>query len=543
MQAWQQAQKTVGKWVRRCKGVILKGAPPEPAEEVQALLKSMKLTNSHLLVMYDTFHWLRSHEEAFEEKVVVDALEVQVDSVLRMVVERRMWIKKLLLSLLELGGCKEGIVMWDDFLWILVKFCSLNRVELAQALFLIIQEDVQREVPDEKKRRNYLTSDDLQDFYHFYESCPFQSFSTTGVDFDKLPMTRYYAPEFAELTNRFTQLINPTLYLQRVIQTFLPSKDFWDRMDRGQAFCRQVSHDFFKMDSGRVYLRGMPPFRESCDMLLPDALGAVPINRKQWVMRTSNRRAGRGLRQVSVWGEQSSPEEIERTIKKKKEEDDLIKLRDRMIQAARKAAETGQPDAPVLAQSAKELVDQVIKCGRGPPATTPTAAQGKQPPLAPGAAKPGAALTNAPTTVPPGGNGPQPAWQEGTTTGGAYPAAVLPTDQPPRPLKAREGPPGSQPAWAPSLGGDGAGAGNAASATGVAGQQLGNSVLVHSPDEWSIIAATYDETGNGPSDVLPPKWMHCATIAPAPQRLRPQAHTIGRRGSSHSRHNVDVSDA
>ena len=32
------------------------------------------------------------------------------------------------------------------------------------------------------------------------------------------------------------------------------------------------------METGRIFLRGEPPFRETCDMLCPDALGAVPVN-------------------------------------------------------------------------------------------------------------------------------------------------------------------------------------------------------------------------------------------------------------------------
>jgi len=49
----------------------------------------------------------------------------------------------------------------------------------------------------------------------------------------------------------------------------------------------------------RVDLYGEQPFRESCEALLPDALGGEAVNWEQWVSRCGE------LRQFTVWGEHS----------------------------------------------------------------------------------------------------------------------------------------------------------------------------------------------------------------------------------------------
>lgn len=50
-------------------------------------------------------------------------------------------VLRILVQLLHLGECDEN-VMWDDFLWILLRFCTLNRCELSQVLFHIIQNEL-----------------------------------------------------------------------------------------------------------------------------------------------------------------------------------------------------------------------------------------------------------------------------------------------------------------------------------------------------------------------------------------------------------------
>lgn len=147
-----------------------------------------------------------------------------------------------------------------------------------------------------------------------------KSFNTLFIDFEKLPWSRYYVSDFTELAQRYSNLLNPFVHLQQSLQAHLPGSDFWDRYDFTGTFCRKITPEFFTMQQARVFLRGDPPFRETCDMLAPDALGANPVNQDQWRYRTH------GLQQASVWGQCPPPELLQR-------------LRDEAAKAEQDAAE------------------------------------------------------------------------------------------------------------------------------------------------------------------------------------------------------------
>lgn len=262
-------------------------------ERLREYLKELEVSAADMLAMYLTFHRVRQTEE---EDIVRVAHEIEGESLLQLIRVRRKWCASLLRNILRLGGVK-GYISWETFLWIILRFCSLTTVELAQTLFLVIGLEVATDSP------HYLTIEQLQRFYAPYakQTCP-DSFSTKYIDFERLPLSRYYMSDFAELVQRFSQLLNPMRHLQRSLQEYFPSHDFWDTVESSLASCRKITEDFFRMESTRVHLRGEPPFRETCDMLIPDALGAEALNQDQWVLRA------RGLRQLSVWGEQLPPE-------------------------------------------------------------------------------------------------------------------------------------------------------------------------------------------------------------------------------------------
>eukprot|EP00434_Breviolum_minutum_P002352 symbB.v1.2.002077.t2/scaffold111.1/size324890/11 len=117
------------------------------------------------------------------------------------------------------------------------------------------------------------------------------------------------------------------LHLQQSLQLKLPGLDFWDNNTESVSFCRKITFDFFLMETGRIFLRGEPPFRETCDMLCPDALGAVPINQDQWILRTCFAKNGQGIAQIFVWGEQPLPEVIELKQMAKEEEEERERIR------------------------------------------------------------------------------------------------------------------------------------------------------------------------------------------------------------------------
>lgn len=282
-----------GNCCRRCRAVVLKSSPPVVEGRLREYLDELAVTPAHMLRMYLTFHRVRQSEE---EEIVRVAHEIDGESLLQLVRVRRKWCASLLRNILMLGGCR-GYISWDKFLWIILRFCSLTSVELAQTLFLVIGLELTTDTP------HYLTIEQLKRFYAPYakQTCP-DSFSTKYIDFERLPHSRYYISDFTELVQRFGQLINPMRHLQRSLQEYFPSHEFWDTFESSLATCRKISEDFFRMESTRVFLRGEPPFRETCDMLVPDALGAEALNQDQWVLRA------RGLRQLSVWGEQLPPD-------------------------------------------------------------------------------------------------------------------------------------------------------------------------------------------------------------------------------------------
>ncbi|CAK0903442.1 unnamed protein product, partial [Prorocentrum cordatum] len=223
-----------------------------------------------------------------------------------LVTYRQRWVEGLLRQILNWGDCEET-VDWDSFLWITLRFCSLSRIELAQTMFVIIQREMR------SVNMHYVTADDLNNFYYArYRLCPIKSFSSADIDFKRLPLSSAvadYATDFTELVQRFTQLLNPLLHLQQSLQESLPSAEFWESLDRTASFPPTPAGS--PSSSSRCSRRActstetQPPFRESCDMLAPEALGAEA---DQWLLRVKSRVKQGGMSQVSVWGEQPPPE-------------------------------------------------------------------------------------------------------------------------------------------------------------------------------------------------------------------------------------------
>jgi len=316
---------------KKCFGRIAKGSPPEPCFEVAEYLETLNISQRHLLSIYDTFHYLKQMED--EDEIITSAHVVSSDVVPLLIEERRKYVVRMLRCILKLGDCEEETT-WDKFLWVMLRFCSLNKVELAQTLFLCILR-----IRD-SSTYHYIRAQELQEFFSVYKNCPVRAFDTSEIDFELLPLRRYYMSDFSELLMRFTSLLNPILHLQQSLQAQLPGTDFWDNSTGSISFCRKITFDFFMMETGRIYLRGEPPFRETCDMLCPDALGCVAINQDQWILRTWVAKGAQGLIQQAVWGEQASPEVMEMRQMEREEQEE----RDKYIQAKAKAEEEDSAD-------------------------------------------------------------------------------------------------------------------------------------------------------------------------------------------------------
>merc|ERR1711937_627604 len=77
-------------------------------------------------------------------------------------------------------------------------------------------------------------------------------------------------------TQRFGVLLNPAVHLQKECRRGIPSTSFWDKYDHETSYNRKLTIEFFMMKKTHVFLRGEPPLRETCDLLLPTALGYDP---------------------------------------------------------------------------------------------------------------------------------------------------------------------------------------------------------------------------------------------------------------------------
>mmetsp|Transcript_43189 Transcript_43189/g.99569 ORF Transcript_43189/g.99569 Transcript_43189/m.99569 type:complete len:478 (-) Transcript_43189:77-1510(-) len=217
-------------------GLSLQRAPPEPSAEVLDLMVSLQMTNLHLHQLHRTFLYLKQFDPI---TVHCGPNEVSINSISRMVRRKREWTAIILKNILELGGYFD-IVPWDGFLYVLISFCTLSKLELCQVMFFVIIKEVRSWTV------HTLTCAQLQEFFEFYKDCPVQSFNTGMLHFDSLPHSRYSMVEFIELVHRYTQLIGPCVYLQNALQNLLPSHTFWEDYDRVQVQNRKITIDFFQ---------------------------------------------------------------------------------------------------------------------------------------------------------------------------------------------------------------------------------------------------------------------------------------------------------
>merc|ERR1712226_660584 len=99
---------------------------------------------------------------------------------------------------MELGGY-IGTLSWDGFLYVLLQFCTLSKIELAQTLFFIIMRQMKCWTV------RFLTSSQLEEFYGQYDRCPVGSFNTAAVEFTQLPLAKFQMIDFVELVHDFGQ--------------------------------------------------------------------------------------------------------------------------------------------------------------------------------------------------------------------------------------------------------------------------------------------------------------------------------------------------
>jgi hypothetical protein len=263
------------------KQYFFKAAPPKPAMQVEELMRTQGFVPKHLHMIYNTFYTIGNTGEG-EKLNEMDHVPRNNLSVL--IKERKEWVEPLLDCLAQLGGClpddpddeeEEVMVAWDDFLYMFLRFNSLTREELAQFMFMAIVK-ILRQERDDFGTFHYISDVHLDHFYERYRKCTIPAFSPRDVWFKDLELRRYYASDFVEVTQRFSVLLNPAVHLQRETRRDIPSTSFWDKFDQETSYNRKLTIEFFMMKKTHVFLRGEPPLRETCDLLLPTALGYDP---------------------------------------------------------------------------------------------------------------------------------------------------------------------------------------------------------------------------------------------------------------------------
>jgi hypothetical protein len=257
--------------------IFFKAAPPKPALQVEELMRAQGFTPKNLLQIYHTFYAVgNAGEEKLNEMDTVPVQNLQT-----LIKDRKEWVEPLLDCLVQLGGClpddpddpdEEVMVSWDEFLYMFLRFNSLTREELAQFMFMSIVKILRNE-KDDFYTFHYISDVHLDFFYERYRKCTIPAFSPRDVWFQNLELRRYYASDFVEVTQRFGVLLNPAVHLQKECRRGIPSQHFWDKFDHETSYNRKLTIEFFMMKKTHVFLRGEPPLRETCDLLLPTAMG------------------------------------------------------------------------------------------------------------------------------------------------------------------------------------------------------------------------------------------------------------------------------
>lgn len=234
--ALAMAQNEAMAYLRHCFGFFFKVPPPVLGEETIQLLASLQMTPRHVHQLFGAFQLAREHDPLSEANSPTECCTKSVATLVRI---HRPWVKHILENLFALGGFIHKI-SWDGFVYVLIAFCTLSKVELCQTLFMMITKQMKSWTV------RYITSTQLEEFYEPFSECDIVSFSVKNIDFTSLPKAKYNLIDFIELTHRHSNLLNPCIHLQRSMQQALPSLRYWSDYDRVKIQNRRITLDFFR---------------------------------------------------------------------------------------------------------------------------------------------------------------------------------------------------------------------------------------------------------------------------------------------------------
>lgn len=122
----------------------------------------------------------------------------------------------------------DGTLSFDDFLVSMTSFCSLNKEEVLQFMFIVVDED----------RNGYITKEELLEFFSYKgpggvnQAPVFPVNNKNALDlFQNGSWKRLYFDEFANLSELFPYVAYPAFQLQKMMRDALLGRRFWDKWD------------------------------------------------------------------------------------------------------------------------------------------------------------------------------------------------------------------------------------------------------------------------------------------------------------------------
>lgn len=220
---------------------VYSGSAPDMAEETDDYVNSLHMTRGEVNILWKLFCVIKamtpSKNVLKRNQIPIEALDNIISDASGKTQE---WVNPIFRDVVELAGVHQALD-WSTFMYLILRFCSLSKIELCQLNYFVIIKEVKSWTVD------YVTCTQLAEYYEGFNDCPIEGFSSESIHFYRLERNRYDLPAYVELCHRFHQLINPLVYLQREVRQSCPMLSFWEDIDRVPWQTRRIDLDFFSV--------------------------------------------------------------------------------------------------------------------------------------------------------------------------------------------------------------------------------------------------------------------------------------------------------
>merc|ERR1719375_2474285 len=211
------------------------------AEETDDYVNSLHMTRGEVNILWKLFCVIKAMTPT---KTVLKRNQIPIEALDNIITDStgktQEWVNPIFRDVVELAGVHQALD-WSTFMYLILRFCSLSKIELCQLNYFVIIKEVKSWTVD------YVTCTQLAEYYETFNECPIEGFSSEMIHFYRLERNRYDLPAYVELCHRFHQLINPLVYLQREVRQACPSLSFWEDVDRVPSQTRRIDLDFFSV--------------------------------------------------------------------------------------------------------------------------------------------------------------------------------------------------------------------------------------------------------------------------------------------------------